>query len=87
MERTQIYLTAKQKEELQKLAKEKGTSMAELIREAILEYIAKNKDDFINKITNTNGIWADRNDITDSDAYINEMRKNWIIKNTDMEEK
>jgi len=87
MERTQIYLNVKQKEALQKMAKEKGTSMAELVREAVVEYIAKSKVNSINRITDTRGIWADRNDITDSDAYINEMRRKWVITNTDTEEK
>jgi len=87
MERTQIYLNGNHKEELQKMAKEKGTSMSELIREAVVEYIARSKEESMNKIANTKGLWADRTDITDSDSYINEMREKWNIKTSDTEEK
>ena len=41
MIRTQICLTAKEKKELQKEAKELGISMAELIRRIIDDYIQK----------------------------------------------
>ena len=35
MKRTQIYLQESQKEELEKLAAQKGKALAELIREAV----------------------------------------------------
>lgn len=79
MERTQIYLDRNQKEELQKMARERGASMAELIREAVIEYIAKSKEESVNKIAQTKGLWADRAEITDSDSYVNEIRKQWNI--------
>ena len=37
--RTQIYLTAEQRRELDSLSKREGTSLAELIREAVDEYL------------------------------------------------
>lgn len=86
MERTQIYLKRNHKEELQKMAKEKGTSMSELVREAVVEYMARSKEESINKIANTKGLWADRTDITDSDSYINEMREKWSIRTSNTEE-
>lgn len=86
MERTQIYLNRNHKEELQKMAKERGASMAELVREAVVEYIAKSKEESANKIVRTKGLWADRNDITDPDGYINEMRKQWSVNISGMEE-
>jgi len=39
MLRTQIYLTEEQHEQLARLARDRGASMAHLIREAISEYL------------------------------------------------
>ncbi len=74
MKRTQIYLQESQKEDLDKLAIQKGKALAELIREAVDNYIAANK---LNKtedhIIETSGLWKNREDI-DSDGYINGLR-------------
>jgi predicted DNA-binding protein len=45
MDRTQIYLTPEQKEALLDLSKNTSTSMAELIRLAIDEYLSKRSQD------------------------------------------
>ncbi|HOJ11008.1 MAG TPA: CopG family transcriptional regulator [Clostridiales bacterium] len=85
MERTQVYLDRSHKQELQKMAKEKRTTMAELVREAVVEYLAKSNEESEKKIINTKGLWADRTDITDSDSYVNEMREKWNITPSDTE--
>jgi len=73
MKRTQIYLQESQKEELDKLAVQKGKAVAELIREAVDMYITENKLKIEDHILETSGLWKDRDDI-DSDEYINRMR-------------
>ena len=78
MERTQVYLDQSQKIKLRKMAKEKGETMAELIRKAIEQYIIDGQELTINKINESAGLWKDRNDINDSDAYINDMRNKWM---------
>lgn len=40
MRRTQLYLTAEQRRRLDALARAGGTSMAELVREAVEQYLA-----------------------------------------------
>ena len=44
MERTQIYFDKTEKEKLMKVAKKKGKPMAEVIREAVSEYLVKEKE-------------------------------------------
>ncbi|MEN6313363.1 MAG: CopG family transcriptional regulator [Clostridiaceae bacterium] len=41
MERTQIYFDKVEKENLIKIAKKSGKPMAEIVREAVAEYLAK----------------------------------------------
>lgn len=41
MERTQIYFDKAEKENLIKIAKKSGKPMAEIVREAVAEYLAK----------------------------------------------
>lgn len=75
MERTQIYLTKVQKEKLKNLAKLNNMTMAECIREAINEYVAKDRMDKDIIIEKTFGLWKDRDDIgTD---YIENIRSSW----------
>jgi hypothetical protein len=42
MERTQIYLTKKEREYLKKIAKEEGLAMSEIIRRILDNYIEEN---------------------------------------------
>ncbi|MDX9872947.1 MAG: CopG family transcriptional regulator [Clostridia bacterium] len=44
MERTQVYFEKSEKEKLIKAAQKKGKPMAELIREAVSEYLVKEQD-------------------------------------------
>lgn len=77
MERTQVYLDRNEKESLKKLAEKKGKTMAEVIREAVGEYLVREQESVLDKLTETRGIWKDRNDITDSDGFVREMREKW----------
>lgn len=73
MKRTQVYLQESQKEELGKLAAQKGKALAELIREAIDMYIVENKLKTEDHIIETSGLWKDRDDI-DSEEYVTSLR-------------
>lgn len=66
MFRTQIYLTAKEKEALVALAKETGSHQSSLIREAIDQFIEGKKLAKMKKkeaLQSAAGIWADRDDL------------------------
>jgi predicted DNA-binding protein len=65
MERTQIYLTETQTIELDKRARQQGTTRSHLIREAVETYLAPRWDPEAFKVAldNVAGMWADRDDI------------------------
>lgn len=74
MKRTQIYLTEEEKEAIEKLSDERGTTQSNIIREAIDEYIVKKKSETKKKsIMDFAGIWKDKKDIPD----VREMREGW----------
>jgi predicted DNA-binding protein len=76
MDRTQIYLTPEQKEALLDLSKNTSTSMAELIRLAIDEYLSKkSQDNRLQAIQETFGAipeWVD-----DGETFTRLMRAGW----------
>jgi predicted transcriptional regulator len=65
MERTQIYLSQGQTGELDRRARERGTTRSALIREAVEQYLGRtwDADAFIAALDDFAGIWADRDDI------------------------
>ena len=64
MVRTQIYLTAGQKRQLERLAAASGKKQSEMIREAIDGYLAKEEPkDWKEAFEAVRGMWADRDDI------------------------
>jgi len=65
MERTQIYLTETQTHELDKRARQQGTTRSHLIREAVETYLAPDWDPeaFKAALGRFAGIWADRDDL------------------------
>jgi len=65
MERTQIYLSAKQTQELDKRAREQGTTRSHLVREAVEKYLAPDWDPeaFKAALNGIAGMWADRDDL------------------------
>lgn len=76
--RTQIYLEEKQGRELASLARSRGTSQSEIIRQAIDIYLARmeglDKGAAIDEVA---GIWADRKDLPD----VEKLRKEWVERN------
>lgn len=78
MKRTQIYLTTEQKQKLDRLSKARGIPMAELVREAVEQYIThEQKSDAEEVLSRTYAIWADRKDTRDTHEYVRYMRQGW----------
>ncbi len=65
MERTQIYLSEGQTLELDRRARERGTTRSALIREAVGRYLGPTQDpvEFKAALRAFSGIWADRDDL------------------------
>lgn len=65
MDRTQIYLTSTQTDELDKRARQQGTTRSHLIREAVEKYLTPEWDPeaFKTALNRFSGIWAERDDI------------------------
>jgi predicted transcriptional regulator len=74
VERTQIYLDDRQTAELDRRAREQGTTRSHLIREAIERYLAPDWDPeaFKRALANAAGIWADRDDLDEIYASMRE---------------
>jgi metal-responsive CopG/Arc/MetJ family transcriptional regulator len=53
--RTQVYLTAEQRRELDELARERGASLAELVREAVDAYLHESHLDMDKALDETFG--------------------------------
>lgn len=74
MERTQIYLTKRERAELAALAKATGKKQSELIREAVDRLIS---DSGVQRrattLENAAGMWKDREDLPD----FRRIRKEW----------
>ncbi len=78
MQRTQIYLDKDEKDKLMEAARKKGVTMAEVIREAVGEYLVKVQRTVLDNLRESQGLWRDRADIKDSDKYVAEIRKRWL---------
>jgi len=64
MKRTQIYITEEIKEALDKLSRQRGTSISEIIREAVTEYISRHAESGKKeKLKASAGLWRGRNDL------------------------
>ena len=74
MERTQIYLTKRQRDELAAIARAAGRNKSELIREAVDRLIDQagggRRESVLREVT---GMWRDRRDLPDFDA----VRAGW----------
>jgi hypothetical protein len=74
MVRTQIYLTAKERDALRDLARQTGKKQSELIRRAIDDFIERNQPkDRRAALEQAWGIWKDRDDLPDFAALRREF--------------
>jgi len=74
VERTQIYLTRKQADALDREARRTGTTRSHLIREAITERYggANDRDRVEQALHRTAGLWRDRSET--GEAYVGRLR-------------
>ena len=74
MERTQIYLTDKEKQAVRSIARRLGTTQSAVIRTAVDRFIdragAGNKLDLLRS---GRGLWGDREDLPDFDVVRREL--------------
>ena len=86
MVRTQAYLTKSQKAQLQHISVVRGVSVAQLIREAVDEFLQDSKSDdaFEQALEGAFGLWKDH-EIEDSTAYMRHLRDGWEKRSQRME--
>lgn len=66
MERTQIYLTEKERKILKAMAARLGRSQSALIREAVDRYIERDQEGSrLDLLQQARGLWAKRDDLPD----------------------
>ncbi len=75
MQRTQIYLDRQMHRRLRSLAVHRGTTLSNLVREAVDRYMATGaQDDLIAIIDRACGLWADR---PESETDVRALRAGW----------
>ena len=77
--RTQIYLTQAQQARLSAASRHSSLTKSELIRQAIDQFLdqqaASTPNDKAERLDSLLGLWADREDMTDPTAYVQQLRK------------
>jgi hypothetical protein len=67
--RTQIYLTQQERTGLSSLAEKTGTTLSELVREAVNRYLVQSRSDRCDAVLKAAaGLWKDRQDLPDFKA-------------------
>jgi predicted DNA-binding protein len=75
MVRTQVYLTRKQKQGLERLAGSTGRRQSDMIRDAVDGYLAQHEPkDWREALESVRGMWADRDDL---DELYADLRMDW----------
>ena len=81
MERTQIYLTEKEREALRALARRLGRSQSALIRDAVDRYVERYQDgNRLDLLRSARGIWAGRGDLPDFEQVRSEFDRARILE-------
>ena len=80
MQRTQIYLTRRESEALDRAARETGRTRSQLIREAIEARYLASRDEagLLEAIEATAGLWADRTET--GEAYVERIRRGRLAR-------
>jgi hypothetical protein len=74
MERTQIYLTVRERQALRLIAQRLGTTQSEVIRTAVDRFIERESaDDKVGLLRRGAGIWQHRDDLPDFTAPRREL--------------
>jgi hypothetical protein len=80
MRRTQLYLEEQLWNRLHLLAKQSGTSLSELVRQAVRERYARSPADRQKALRAAAGLWADRADLPPAETYVRELRAGGRLK-------
>ncbi|MDO5625246.1 MAG: ribbon-helix-helix protein, CopG family [Pseudomonadota bacterium] len=75
--RTQIYLSVAQQEALGAVAARRRVPKSEVIREVLDEWVTRQASEQVGKLSllrSIRGMWADREDMQDSVAWVNKLR-------------
>ncbi len=74
MIRTQIYLTEKERKEIQAIAKSSNRNQSDVIREAVDQYIYKSRTERSRDVLKeAAGMWSNRRDLPDPETG----RRSW----------
>ena len=74
MERTQIYLTDKEKEAVRSIARRLGTTQSAVIRTAVDRFIERDSTGGkLDLLRSGRGLWRDRQDLPDFDVVRREL--------------
>jgi ribbon-helix-helix CopG family protein len=75
MKRTQLYLNEDIWKTLHVRARQSGTSISELVRQAVREKYGRSPASRQQAMMAVVGIWKDREDLPDSTTYVRHLRK------------
>jgi hypothetical protein len=75
MKRTQLYLNEDIWKALHIRARQRKTSISELVRQAVREKYGRSAADRREAMQALVGIWKDRQDLPDSEQYVRRLRK------------
>lgn len=75
MRRTQLYLEDSTWSALRILAKSSGSTISELVRQAVREKYLKGGKSRGEVFESVIGLWEDRDDLPDTETYIRQLRK------------
>jgi Ribbon-helix-helix protein, copG family len=76
MVRTQLYLDVGMHRRLRDLADRQGRTVSDLVREALVRAFGPEaSDERLRTLEGINGLWRDREDLGDTDAYVRRLRR------------
>lgn len=75
MKRTQLYLHDDVWKALHIRARQQGTSISDLVREAVREKYGNSPQSRREAMRGLVGLWKDREDLPDSTSYVRKLRK------------
>ena len=74
--RTQLYLDETMHRRLSGLARKQGRTISELVRDALVRaYGTSGVDERLATLRAIEGLWKNRRDIVDTDAYVRRLRR------------
>ena len=80
MKRTQLYLDDESWQALHIRARQSGTSVSELVRQAVRERFVASRGSRRQAMRAFVGLWKDRSDLADVGTYLRSLRKGRRLK-------